>query len=594
MDDSPQQLFEQAKAYLLKGNENGESLYDLLSEAILYLQENASSSGVIDFDQVLHTLQEDKFRSNDIVKPKTFGNLWALHASDNRELCSTILKLLSRRVQETKLEQKQHEEEVERKKKEAEEKENDDEQQEEDDEVNPNINYLFSSINGLSDVLEESKLLSVAGIGFVEGEAYQIQLSMAHHKLVNKLRRVRFVGKIIGLRNNYYIIESENVPFPQKNIKLLKQEAFVFPKVRYNEKNLDTYPPEEAGTGANQFSYWVCNHIGDPWIQLPDIHPKQIRAARLIRKYFTGDLTERVNSYPPFPGNEANYLRAQITRIVSSCLIAPAIFDQFVPEEGEDDEEEPKKEIPIYPDLQVKGADDIKFTLKEIENLENWQHLSPHLRVSGRLNRYVPPAQDDEEQEEEDPNPDLVERLRTLNLDSKYVLPGMKPVKKKKKKTTDDDDDEGDEEDADQQEEEEEEEDSDADPEAKSWKPTVRMTMWTIRLFNKVFAKENTMVLISSKRWPGAHCVTNQDGKKFANVYIGTGHKETFGSFTPLAPPAVLSEMKDPIEQKDPSARNEKRVLAGDEPIDDNAPDDDANDRSDDEDNDDDQDSDDD
>ena len=48
---------------------------------------------------------------------------------------------------------------------------------------------------------------------------------------------------------------------------------------------------------------------GDEWVRLPDVTPAQITAARKIRKMFTGNLTQEINSYPPFPGDESNFLR---------------------------------------------------------------------------------------------------------------------------------------------------------------------------------------------------------------------------------------------------------------------------------------------
>ena len=46
----------------------------------------------------------------------------------------------------------------------------------------------------------------------------------------------------------------------------------------------------------------------------------------------------QVVSYPPFPGNEANYLRAQIARISATTHISP--LGQYMFEEDEDEEEE--------------------------------------------------------------------------------------------------------------------------------------------------------------------------------------------------------------------------------------------------------------
>lgn len=38
----------------------------------------------------------------------------------------------------------------------------------------------------------------------------------------------------------------------------------------------------------------------------------QIKVARSLKRLLTGRLSSPVSSYPVFPGNEANYLRAQV------------------------------------------------------------------------------------------------------------------------------------------------------------------------------------------------------------------------------------------------------------------------------------------
>lgn len=48
----------------------------------------------------------------------------------------------------------------------------------------------------------------------------------------------------------------------------------------------------------------------------------------------------QVVSYPPFPGNESNYLRAQIARISAGTHISPLGFYQFDEEEEEEEEGE--------------------------------------------------------------------------------------------------------------------------------------------------------------------------------------------------------------------------------------------------------------
>ena len=69
---------------------------------------------------------------------------------------------------------------------------------------------------------------------------------------------------------------------------------------------------------------------GGPWARLPNVTPAQIGAAKCIRKLLTGDLQAEVVSYPPFPGNEAVYLRAQIARIAAATEVAPANYYNIV------------------------------------------------------------------------------------------------------------------------------------------------------------------------------------------------------------------------------------------------------------------------
>lgn len=78
---------------------------------------------------------------------------------------------------------------------------------------------------------------------------------------------------------------------------------------------------------------------GDPWEKLPHVTPAQISTARAIRKIFTGDLDAAVETYPPFPGVERNYLRAQVARITAGTQISP--LNYFIA--GDEEEEEPEE-----------------------------------------------------------------------------------------------------------------------------------------------------------------------------------------------------------------------------------------------------------
>lgn len=52
----------------------------------------------------------------------------------------------------------------------------------------------------------------------------------------------------------------------------------------------------------------------------------------------TGRLDAPIITFPPFPGNESNYLRAQIARISATTHISPNGYYQ-TPEDEEEEEE---------------------------------------------------------------------------------------------------------------------------------------------------------------------------------------------------------------------------------------------------------------
>lgn len=128
-------------------------------------------------------------------------------------------------------------------------------------------------------------------------------------------------------------------------------------------------PKEAIGTGANKFFYYVCNKPGLAWTRLPSVTPAQINAARKIRKFFTGRLDAPVVSFPPFPGNEANYLRAQIARISAGTQVSPKGYFQLV--EQEDDASQDSHEVnPYFEDIPVPDL---------VASLSNWVHHVPHI-----------------------------------------------------------------------------------------------------------------------------------------------------------------------------------------------------------------------
>ncbi len=96
-------------------------------------------------------------------------------------------------------------------------------------------------------------------------------------------------------------------------------------------------PSELHGIGTNQYTYFVTNSPGLPWIKLPDVKPATINHARNTRCLFTGCLSSEIDGFSPFFGLEKDYLRAQIARITATTHISPAGF--YILTENEEGEE---------------------------------------------------------------------------------------------------------------------------------------------------------------------------------------------------------------------------------------------------------------
>ena len=47
--------------------------------------------------------------------------------------------------------------------------------------------------------------------------------------------------------------------------------------------------PQEEGVGTNAMVYWYCHRPGDKCKKLPPVTPLQIKIARQLKKYLTGD-----------------------------------------------------------------------------------------------------------------------------------------------------------------------------------------------------------------------------------------------------------------------------------------------------------------
>ncbi|XP_074848089.1 radial spoke head protein 6 homolog A-like isoform X2 [Carettochelys insculpta] len=267
----------------------------------------------------------------------------------------------------------------------------------------------------LPNVMETAFYFEQAGVGLSMDENYHILLALKQLVSTQPIQTCRFWGKILGLEMNYIVAEveyregeEEEETEEEEVIEEGGKEGGEGKDDEEDEEREDDEPPkstykpppvvpkEENRTGTNKFIYFVCNEPGKPWVKLPPVTPAQIVAARKMKKFFTGRLDAPVVSYPPFPGNEANYLRAQIARISAGTQISPLGFYQFGEEEGDEEEEggagrDTYEENPDFESISVTEL---------VDSLSNWVHHVQNILMQGRCS-WINPSQKSEEEEEE-------------------------------------------------------------------------------------------------------------------------------------------------------------------------------------------------
>lgn len=59
----------------------------------------------------------------------------------------------------------------------------------------------------------------------------------------------------------------------------------------------------------NYYTFWATNNlIEGKWTELPQITPSQVKTARKMKKYFSGDLEKAISCFPDFGGVEKHYV----------------------------------------------------------------------------------------------------------------------------------------------------------------------------------------------------------------------------------------------------------------------------------------------
>lgn len=222
----------------------------------------------------------------------------------------------------------------------------------------------------VQDLTDEANYLEWAGVSLGREEAFRVHLALKHLAASKPVTGLRLWGKLLGTGGDYLVAEGQ----------LAGEEA-------EEGKDSNGVLVEASGEGANKFTYFVCSYAGAPWTQLPNVRPDQVAAARSIRRFFTGDLTAAVGGHPPFPGTEANYVRAQIARISAATTLAPSGYFAA----GEDEEQ-----------FNI-AVNEEEYEAPALGEVGSWVHARLEVNTLGRC-LPQPPATNEDGEEVEDPD----------------------------------------------------------------------------------------------------------------------------------------------------------------------------------------------
>ena len=391
----------------------------------------------------------------------------------------------------------------------------------------------------LPDIVAQHRVLSYFGEGLTETEAFRVMVALKRLLDREPLAKIRFWGKIFGIRRNYYVAEAkiDESRVPEKEAadeepaeQTGKPPESIYQVLNaYRAKETPRIAAEDA-KGVNEFKYYVATSDDlSEWVQLPDVLPSHINAARLITKFMTGHLDAPVECHPPFPGVERHYLRAQIARISHATIVAPKdIFQTEQPEEEEDEdgnkkpkrfEVKPYEEVPPLNPTEAPDGEDAEavaplsmwfygYKYDELLEAKNWAHLRLQILKEGRATKYKP--------EDEEPDPDADEDGAAQPEDNEFVNPFLADLGHDR-------------------------------PLRFEGHSKENFHAWSLR---KAFHHESSTTrtyIARSLLWPGAMCYAevedNKPGARFESVYVGSGVKNLCGRvYAPTLPPTPCTE----------------------------------------------------
>jgi len=344
--------------------------------------------------------------------------------------------------------------------------------------------------SAVPDIFEDADVLQWAGVGFGELESYKIKCALrnlAYKQQENGYTRIRLWGKMLGTDADYYVAEA----YKEGDVG----EA--------DEENPDAEP---SGIGANKYNYLVTNDLASQeWTKLPNIKPKEIVAARRIKKLMSGNTNAKVVTHPPFPGNEQVLLRAQIARISADVTL---MFKDFLKREGNFGEEDAGEPAP--------NEEFTAPTAAQLMTPQGWQHSEPHILQNGRTTHREPPEADEDNPD----NPD--NKLRKRMLAEQESDPLRDPIRQ-------------------------------LNGDALEW---VFKEYGDTALYKTTSAdpaakpRSNAVTCVRSLTWPGA--VTVAQASNMVQLYVGYGLPSGDTDFFPSMLPDVQEEPEDPGEQPEP------------------------------------------
>ena len=254
------------------------------------------------------------------------------------------------------------------------------------------------------DLPAEANLLEWAGVSFGREETFRLHKALQRLAAEKKARQIRFWGKISCTKSDYYIaqgqtqMEETDIDKTTASTDTIK---YVAQKVSKGSDAIKEEPRSckfatNGGSyvgnacGLNKHTYWVCKAAGEEWTELPIVTSATILAAQKVKKMFTGNLDEPVVTFPPFPGDEKDLLRAQIARISAATIVVPAGYFAASDEDGVTDH-----------DLVDPGEDFEAPQIDALRELEGWQHYDLEINSWGR-SLALPEKEGEEEEPDED------------------------------------------------------------------------------------------------------------------------------------------------------------------------------------------------